>query len=439
MSKKTLDAVYAGVCPKCGGFHASADGLPDFDISGDIEKLIKVFYKGYKPGKIPVNLAGKVATTISQAVADGYTKKLFDVAWNSPDWDMIQNLQKNVYQFSFAKTHEQMKAMTMALYDKGGNIVPESEHREICRRINNEYTGRYLPVERNTAIGSGQMAGRWVQFQKEKDIFPNLTYRTVGDANVRPSHQLLDGVTRPMDDAFWKKNYTPNGWGCRCDVEQSTGGKVTDMSKVILPTDTPKMFQTNLAENGLVFPDDHPYYDHLPDSVLQAADNNNPFLYEKIHAGKSGGYVYTNPLHSKASDWDNEFETAKILANSGEKVILLPEIDPSNKAQAALRKLVLPDHLQSTRKSPDCKVGEDIVELKTCLANTSNAIDALIRAGKKQADIVCIRLTGDMKPASLKKAIKSRVMRADNLKEIWIIKSDSEKVTKYTRDAITKF
>jgi hypothetical protein len=431
--------MYAAVCPKCGGFKASADGLPDFGISGDIAKLIKVFYKGYKPGKIAVNLASKVAATISEAVAQGYAQKFYQVAWNSPDWDMIQNLQRNVYQFSFAKTHEQLKAMTAALYDKDGNIVSENEHKEVCNRINNEYTGRYLPVERNTAIGSGQMASRWVQFQKEKDIFPNLTYRTVGDANVRPSHQLLDGVTRPIGDGFWKTHYTPNGWGCRCDVEQSTGSWVTDMSKVVLPTDIPKMFRTNLAEHGLVFPKDHPYYDHVPDDVLKAADNNNPFLYEKIHTGKDGGYVYNNPMHSKLSDWDNELHTVKILANSGEKVIMLPEIDPSNKVQTALRKMVLPKQLHTTRKSPDCKIGDDLVELKTCMANTANSIDALIRAGKKQADIVCIRLTDKMKPAALKKAIKGRVARAENVKGIWIIQRGSEKLVKYSRAEIEKF
>lgn len=342
-----------------------------------------------------------------------------------------------MYHFSFAKTHQQLKATTQALFGSDGHIVPFGEFEEIAQRINNEFNVRHLRTEYDTAIGSAQMASRWVQYQSEKKQFPNLTYRTVGDSNVRPSHQLLDRVTRPIDDDFWDVYYTPNGWGCRCDVEQSTGKWVTDMSKVVMPTDVPAMFKTNLAKNGLVYPAGHPYYEDLPKSVLEAADNNNPFLYEKIHTGKNGGYVYDNRLHNKVSDWDDELHTVKLLADKGEKVILLPEIAPDNVHQERLRKLVLPKSLHTTRKTPDCKVGNDLVELKTCKANTTGAIDNLIRRGAKQADIVCIRLTGDMKLKQLKKAVKGRVLRSDNLKGVWLIQND--KLVKYSRAQIEKF
>lgn len=371
------------------------------------------------------------------AVADGYKSNLFDVSWNSPDWEQIKHLQNNVYQFSFAKCNEQLKAMTAALYDNEGNIVPFNEFREIANRINGDYTGRYLPIEYNTAIASAQMASRWVQFNEEKDIFPNLTYRTVGDKNVRPSHKLLDGLTRPIDDDVWDTIFTPNGWGCRCDIEQSTDNKITSDSKIILPTDTPPMFKTNLAKNGLIFPSDSPYFEHLSDNVRKAANNNNPFLYEKVEAGKRGGYVYDNPLHNKGGDYESEINIAKILARTGDKVVFLPEINPQTEWKEALRNIVLPTQVRD-KVSPDAFINaKHVVEFKTSTANTLSSIKELIRKGAKQADIICIKLTGKA-PKDLKRLFKGQTNATKSIQEIWII-DEKDKVVKYTRDEILNF
>lgn len=359
------------------------------------------------------------------------------MAWNSPDWEQIRHLQENVYQFSFAKCNEQLKAITAALYDSAGNIVPFTEFREIANRINGDYTGRYLPIEYNTAIASAQMASRWVQFNEEKDIFPNLTYRTVGDKNVRPSHKLLDGLTRPIDDDVWDTIYTPNGWGCRCDIEQSTDNKITSDSKIILPTDTPDMFKTNLAKTGLVFPKDHPYFEHLSDAVKNAAHDNNPFLYEKVANGKRGGYVYDNPLHNKGDGYEKEMHIAKVLANKGDKVVFLPEINPQTEWKEALRELVLPANVKG-KSNPDAFInGTHIVEFKTSSTNTTKSVRELIKQGAKQANIICVKLTNKT-PTGLKRAIKGQVSQSKSIDEVWII-DEKDKVVKYTRDEILNF
>lgn len=411
--------------------------MPNFNIDAEIRKFAKLYYYGHNTKLTAQNFANKVATSFSTAVAEGYGKKMFDVAWESPDWEQIKHLQNNVYQFSFAKCHEQLKASTQLLVDDQGRIVPFKEWNELTQRVNNDYTNRYAPVEYNTAIGSAQMSSRWIQFNTEKDIFKNLVYRTVGDDNVRPSHVLLNGTVRAVDDAFWDTHFTPNGWGCRCDIEQ-TDEKETPIGKIIYPTDIPPMFQTNLAKSGLIFPDDHPYFDRLPQAVIQAANNANPFAYNKIETGKKGGYVYDNALHNQGKEWQSEIDIAKALAGTGDKVIFLPEINPQTEWKEALRNLILPDAVKNG-KNPDAFVnGKMVVEFKTSLVNTVTSLKELIRTGAKQADVICIKLTDKMPLNDIKRALKGQVNQSKNVDEIWIV-DKANKVTKYERSEIENF
>lgn len=410
---------------------------PDFDLKGELDRIVKEVYEGkIQDGDVDGRIAHKVATTVSQAISEGYSQKYYQVEWGSPDWEMIRNLQQNVYQFSFAKSYQQMKATTNALFDNTGKVVPFNEFKSVAGRINNEFNDKYLRVEYDHTIGAAQMASRWVQFNAEKDIFPNIKYVTVGDERVRDSHRVLDGTVWSLSDPNLDLVYPPKGWGCRCDAQQ-TDALVTKPESIIYPHDTPKMFQTNLAKNGLIFPEGHPYFTHLPNEVIKAADNQNPYLYEKIHAGKEGGYVYDNPVHNHGEGWDEQLKTAKILADSGERVILFPQVNNDSSWQKELRKLVLPEEVKEG-KNPDARVDGKIMDLKFTDANTKNAIDSLLRNAKDHADTVCIRLTAEMNDADLKSAIKGRVLRTD-LQEVWIIKEGSNKPVKYTRSDIEGF
>lgn len=51
-----------------------------------------------------------------------------------------------------------------------------------------------------------------------KAILWGYKYVTVGDDRVRLEHALLEGTTLPRDDDFWRENFPPNGWGCRCQA-----------------------------------------------------------------------------------------------------------------------------------------------------------------------------------------------------------------------------
>lgn len=71
-----------------------------------------------------------------------------------------------------------------------------------------------------TNMRSANAAGKWAQIQRVKEQRPYLRYVTVGDHRVRPEHRIWHGIVLRVDDAWWRTHFPPNGWGCRCSVQQ---------------------------------------------------------------------------------------------------------------------------------------------------------------------------------------------------------------------------
>lgn len=94
---------------------------------------------------------------------------------------------------------------------------------------NEELTGTSRPVfvgERRlrTIFGTNmrvsRAAGQWARIQALKDSRPFLRYSAVLDNRTRPLHARWHGIIRPVDDPIWQTIYPPNGWNCRCQVQQ---------------------------------------------------------------------------------------------------------------------------------------------------------------------------------------------------------------------------
>ncbi len=256
-------------CPVCAS-NENTPLDPDPKIDREAKRLARLIYNGkLKEGDIDPKLTILVAEKLKEAILEGYGINADEIKYDTADYNMLKNLEKNVYAFSAAKNFQQLKEMNMALKDEEGNIRSFSNFRKISQSINYQYNHDWLETEYNTAINSATMASRWTDFEQNKKIMPLLEYKTAGDDRVREAHQVLDGVKKDMDDPFWDTYYPPNGFNCRCTVIQITSGIETPDQRIRHP-EVPKMFQTNLAKQGLVFPDDHPYYDGVPKEVIES-------------------------------------------------------------------------------------------------------------------------------------------------------------------------
>lgn len=81
---------------------------------------------------------------------------------------------------------------------------------------------RRLRVIYDANLRSARAAGQWERIQRSRRALPFLEYRLGPSENHRPHHEAKAGLVLPVDDPFWSSWYPPNGWGCKCWVQQLT-------------------------------------------------------------------------------------------------------------------------------------------------------------------------------------------------------------------------
>lgn len=250
------------------------------------------------PEKINPILTQAYASIYMDGVKEGYGVDLSQIDYDTPDAEMLKNLTNNVYSFSAAKNYTQMRQLTQAIVGGDGKIRSYSEFKKAAFTINQEHTLNWLNAEYETAIGSAQMASKWVEIQRSKDSIPLLQFDAVMDSRTSPICRPLDLVIKPADDPFWNTYYPPNHYRCRSSVKQLRTGKVTPNHDVVHPEKgIPDMFKTNLAKTGVIFPPGHAYWEGVPETVI-----------------KQGQSVLQNDIEkwSKENLRNRKFEASKI-------------------------------------------------------------------------------------------------------------------------------
>ena len=84
----------------------------------------------------------------------------------------------------------------------------------------------------DTNLRMAYARGRWQRIERTAAARPWLRYVAVLDARTRPEHLAWHGTLLPWDHEFWRTHYPPNGWRCRCTVEQFSHGDLEEFGFV---------------------------------------------------------------------------------------------------------------------------------------------------------------------------------------------------------------
>jgi SPP1 gp7 family putative phage head morphogenesis protein len=276
-------------------------------------------------------------------------------------------MKRNAWLFSSAKNIQIQTDISQLITDGKGNVRPFAAFKKDVLKTNKDYNQTYLQAEYQTALASSQSAAKWQDIQRRKERYPNLIYKTVGDNNVREAHVALDGICRPVDHDFWKSFYPPNGWRCRCYVQQTNRPTNGDTVPTVDDKNVPPMFRDNLALKGDILPAGHPYFKNLEKSLPQRAVITDEVIkevpYELVYSLENGSRILVHPFTHDGDFKVNIFTALRL-------------------AKEKKREVKLRHHLNSG-KNPEFEIDGLIADLKTPKTKVNNVIAKAFEQGCK--------------------------------------------------------
>jgi len=258
---KSIDELYEIGC--CENFidivSQGEDEIDDLFNEQDMNRIItSVFAGGITPSRPDFQSYQVIAEKLTEAIETG-----MEISFGKPTnrrdiLKLAEDLRENVFVFSGAKSHQEALEMSLQLFDPLGNTRSFADFKKEAERIFKKFREPWLKTEFITAQRMSEGARDWVNIKDDEEIFPTLNYQTIGDSRVRPEHQVLNKISRPVNDPFWDVYFPPNGFRCRCQATQQTSARSTPLKNKKLP-DLGPLFDFNVGKKRLIFAPQHPY------------------------------------------------------------------------------------------------------------------------------------------------------------------------------------
>lgn len=176
--------------------------------------LEKIWDGEVNPYFLPQDLYEAIADNLKDGLYEGFGYDLDNVPDSSKE--LLTELRANIYQFSAAKTFTMVEDMRGIIV--GG--LTFDEFKGEANKIFDRYNQSWLEAEYNTAIGQGEMARKWQEIEKDKNLFPYLKYNAVNDSHTSDICKPLDNTILPVGHEFWREFSPLNHFNCRCIIEQ---------------------------------------------------------------------------------------------------------------------------------------------------------------------------------------------------------------------------
>ena len=227
--------------------------------------LRNIYRRDFNPhDDIEPNLFNTIAQTLGSAVTEGFSAGSGSAAAPSLGQDpFLHALRHSTDVFAAFKTHRAQNDMAARLLDSDGNLKPFKQWKEEVLPIASHQCNNWLQTEYNTAVLRARQAANWQQFQREKDILPNLKWLPSTSPNPGEDHQPFWNTILPVDHPFWDQHRPGDRWNCKCDLT-STDEPTTSVPSVATesqPQNTPQSgLKSNPGKTAEVFSDDHPYF-----------------------------------------------------------------------------------------------------------------------------------------------------------------------------------
>ncbi len=254
-----IDSLYYGDSHcHCGHHHfRNVDGAVRFNAD-ILAQFVKKIYRGFDTeNSIEGVMWREVLRVINEGTVEGLAK-----AKTPPthEEEFYKALRHSNEVFAAFKVHTMGQEMAAKLYDSKGQLKPFSKWVEDVSAISSHQVGAWLRTEYDTAVIRAHAAADWREFERNKDIMPNLRWMptTSKEPEAVHSEYWRRKLTLSVDDPFWNEHHPGDRWNCKCSLEATDDPvvRLDDME----PTQPQRGLENNPGKDGHIFNDTHPYF-----------------------------------------------------------------------------------------------------------------------------------------------------------------------------------
>lgn len=455
-----IDNLYYGgkPCTCCAG--SPRNDLGEVIFSADIlEDFLRKIYDGFDVSR---EIEPSAWREVLRILNEGAVKGLTQGGERQHTPQFLQAIKHSNEVFSAFKCHSMGVKMAERLHDKDGNLRPFKEWREAVQPIASHHVGAWLKTEYDTAVLRAHQGSLWQEFERNKDILPNLRWMpttSVSPENVHKGY-WTSRLTLPVDDSFWQDNHPANRWNCKCSLEATSDkadtGHVAEMAR---QDNTSQQGLENNPRDGHLFSDKHPYF---PDSCSSCPFKKQSKLKNWIgrlfNKGGQKKDCYNCPYAQSMID-NAKIAEGEVYINSkeyGDRLQISIKADPrdleDNKrvAKALLEsfpemKVKIRPHLRiKKKKNPEFKFNDKLIADNKKIEGWDGVTTGFKRAIKQECGAVVIDLDAHLKRLDiekLSKGISDRKADFKNgiIKECYVVlNGKSVLITNHDRNYIRK-
>ena len=253
--------------------------------SNKIRTLLDGIYSGeITEYSIPEDLYFSIVSYLRSGLYQGFGGDL--TQFKGKDLELLEDLRTNVYHFSGGKAYSQIKEYRSLLLDENGELRKQSEFTKLGEQAFETWNEQWGISERSTCVHNAQMANKWQEIQRNKDLLPKLQYSTAG-GDVCAICAPLDGMIFDVDDPILDTVAPTNHFNCEClllqleaDAVLTPESEKNDVFEKVNAEMSP-VFKMNPGKDRVIFNSDHPYMEVPKEDKDYRSNNYNLPIPEK--------------------------------------------------------------------------------------------------------------------------------------------------------------
>lgn len=422
------DLYYGHPCSVCGGVHNEASHDIAFSPAV-VEDYLRKIYDGFDAStNIEPTVWREILKVMNRGAVEGLSQSSTPPTHEE---DFLRSIRHSNEVFSAFKAQAWGRTMQERLLNSEGKLRSFTEWKKEVEPISRHHVGAWLHTEYDTAVLRAHQASDWLEFERNKDILPNLQWMPTTSPSPEAGHRLFweKPLILPVGDVFWQEHRPGDRWNCKCSLEATDDDisplDVNEQAEARKPQHSAQAgLEGNPVHKGLIT-DKHPYY---PKSCAVCPFNKGgsikawmkekllgkikechacPYMSEAIEQARKGDAgIYRSVEKEEFGDRFKISTTADLVDLEDNKRVARailrsdPNIEVSIRSHSTVRNV----------KNPELLINGAIADNKR-IQGEEGITDAFRKAKKQGCSIVVIDLDAEIKRLwtnDLKKYIERR-------------------------------